>query len=87
MEGLELLAAVWRGDETEIEALQLLAQLYIEDKRYRDAFNLMRVALRAHPDSDLTRRIQDDTAAAFDLLFLGGKGRQPAAHRGTKPVL
>jgi tetratricopeptide (TPR) repeat protein len=74
VDGLESLAAVWRGDETEVEALQLLAQLYIEDKRYRDAFNLMRVALRAHPESDLTRRIQDDAAGAFDLLFLGGKG-------------
>jgi hypothetical protein len=72
--GLETLTAIWRGDETEAEALQLLAQLYIEDGRYRDAFNLMRIALRAHPDSDLTRRIQDDAAAAFDFLFLGGKG-------------
>jgi len=74
VDGLESLAAVWRGDETEVEALQLLAQLYIEDKRYRDAFNLMRVALQAHPESELTRRIQDDAAEAFDLLFLGGKG-------------
>src|SRR4030095_10827024 len=41
---------------------------------YRDAFNLMRIALKAHPDSDLTRRIQDDAASAFDYLFLGGKG-------------
>ncbi|HVG52374.1 MAG TPA: tetratricopeptide repeat protein, partial [Xanthobacteraceae bacterium] len=71
---LESLSAIWRGDETEVEALQLLAQLYLEDKRYRDAFNLMRVALRAHPESHLTRNIQDDAAAAFDQLFLGGKG-------------
>ena len=42
---LETLTAIWRGDETEAEALQLLAQLYIEDGRYRDAFNLMRIAL------------------------------------------
>ncbi len=50
VDDLESLAAVWRGDETEVEALQLLAKLYIEDKRYRDAFNLMRVAVRAHPN-------------------------------------
>jgi tetratricopeptide (TPR) repeat protein len=74
LSGLETLTAIWRGDETEAEALQLLAQLYIEDGRYRDAFNLMRIALRAHPNSDLTRRIQDNAATAFDNLFLGGKG-------------
>jgi tetratricopeptide (TPR) repeat protein len=71
---LETLTAIWRGDDTEAEALQLLAQLYIDDGRYRDAFNLMRIALSAHPDSDVTRRIQDDAASAFDFLFLGGKG-------------
>ncbi|MGZ5864315.1 MAG: tetratricopeptide repeat protein [Xanthobacteraceae bacterium] len=71
---LETLTAIWRGDATEAEALQLLAKLYIEDGRYREAFNLMRIAVRAHPDSEITRRIQDDAAAAFDVLFLGGKG-------------
>jgi hypothetical protein len=71
---LETLTAIWRGDDTEAEALALLAQLYIEDSRYRDAFNLMRIAVRAHPDSELTRHIQDDAAAAFDGIFLGGKG-------------
>ena len=47
---LETMTAIWRGDETETEALQLLARLYIEDGRYREAFNLMRIAVRAHPD-------------------------------------
>ena len=47
---LETLTAVWRGDETEIEALQLLARLYTEEQRYRDAFHVMRTALLAHPE-------------------------------------
>jgi hypothetical protein len=64
---------VWRGDETEIEALQLLAHLYIEDERYRDAFYVMRTALTAHPNSPITRRIQDEAAVSFDTLFLTGK--------------
>jgi tetratricopeptide (TPR) repeat protein len=72
--GLETLTAIWRGDETEAEALKVLAHLYIEDGRYREAFNLMRIAIKAHPDSEITRQIQDDAAAAFDVLFLGGKG-------------
>jgi hypothetical protein len=35
---LESLTTVWRGDETEIEALKILARLYTADGRYRDAF-------------------------------------------------
>ncbi|MGE0564148.1 MAG: tetratricopeptide repeat protein [Pseudolabrys sp.] len=71
---LEKLTATWRGDETEAEGLQMLAHFYTEDARYRDAFHVMRVALLAHPNSDLTRRIHDEAAATFDSLFLGGKG-------------
>jgi len=70
--GLETLTTVWRGDETEVEALQMLARLYTEDKRYREAFQVMRVALRVHPDSPLTRNIQDEAARTFDALFLAG---------------
>ena len=31
-------------------------------------------AMLAHPNSDLTRQIQDEAAVAFESLFLGGKG-------------
>jgi hypothetical protein len=65
---------VWRGDETEVEGLKLLAHLYTQDGRYREAFHTMRTAMRAHPNSDLTRKIQDEAASTFDTLFLAGKG-------------
>ena len=71
---LESLTTIWRGDETEIEALKILAHLYTQDGRYRDAFYVMRSAMAAHPDSAMTRRIQDEAAATFDSLFLAGKG-------------
>ena len=71
---LEMLVTVWRGDETEIEALQVLARLYTESGRYRDAFHVMRTAMKAHPNSEMTRRIQEEAAATFDALFLAGKG-------------
>lgn len=71
---LETLTTVWRGDETETEGLKLLAHLYTEDSRYRDAFHVMRTALLAHPNSDMTRKIQDEAATTFESLFLGGKG-------------
>src|SRR5580704_10014296 len=34
----------------------------------------MRSAMAAHPDSAMTRQIQDEAAATFDSLFLAGKG-------------
>ena len=68
------LTTIWRGDETEIEALKVLAHLYTEDGRYRDAFYTMRSAMAARPDSALTRQIQDEAAATFDSLFLTTKG-------------
>lgn len=71
---LEELTTVWRGDETEIEALALLARLYTEQGRHRDAFMVMRTALTVHPNSTMTRRIHDEAAASFDSLFLAGKG-------------
>ncbi len=71
---LETLTTVWRGDDTEAEGLKLLAHLYTEDGRYREAFHVMRTAMLAHPNSDLTRQIQDEAAASFESLFLGGKG-------------
>jgi len=71
---LETLTTIWRGDETEVEALQILARLYTEEGRYRDSFYVMRSAMAAHPNSDLTRRIQDEAAATFEALFLTGKG-------------
>ena len=56
------------------EGLKVLAHLYTEDSRYRDAFHVMRTALLAHPNSDMTRKIQDEAAITFESLFLGGKG-------------
>jgi tetratricopeptide (TPR) repeat protein len=71
---LEGLTTAWRGDDTETEGLRLLAHLYTEEGRYRDAFHVMRTALLANPSSELTRKIQDEAATTFDSLFLEGKG-------------
>jgi hypothetical protein len=76
---LESLTTVWRGDETEIEALRFLARLYTEEGRYRDSFYVMRSAMAAHPDWDMTRQIQEEAAQTFDALFLSGKGDSMSA--------
>jgi tetratricopeptide (TPR) repeat protein len=70
---LEGLAISWRGDDTEAETLQLLGRFYAEERRYRDAFQIMRTALVVYPNSELTRRIQDEAAVSFESLFLSGK--------------
>jgi hypothetical protein len=68
------LAATWRGDATEIETLQMLGRAYTDEGRYREAFQIMRTAISAHPNSEMTRRIHDEAASTFDSLFLAGKG-------------
>ena len=74
IESLETLTTIWRGDETEIEALKLLSHLYTEEGRYRDSFHVTRTALTAHPSSTMTRAIQDEAAQTFENLFLAGRG-------------
>ena len=49
MAALETLTTIWRGDVTEVEALRLLARLYTEDERYREA-QIMRTAMSVHPN-------------------------------------
>jgi tetratricopeptide (TPR) repeat protein len=71
---LETLAATWRGDATEVETLQMLGRAYTDEGRYREAFQIMRTAISAHPNSEMTRRIHDEAASTFDSLFLAGKG-------------
>jgi predicted negative regulator of RcsB-dependent stress response len=70
---LETLTTIWRGDDTEIEALKLLAHLYTQEDRYRDAFHIMRIAVMAHPDSEITRAIQDEAAETFENIFLADR--------------
>jgi tetratricopeptide (TPR) repeat protein len=74
IEDLETLTTIWRGDDTEIEALRLLAHLYTKEGRYRDSFHVMRIALTAHPNSELTRSIQDEASETFENIFLAGTG-------------
>lgn len=57
----------------------MLGRLYMEESRYRDAFNVMRTAMKVQPDSEATRTIQDEAATAFNSIFLGNKGDQMPA--------
>jgi tetratricopeptide (TPR) repeat protein len=74
IDDLEALTTIWRGDDIEAGALKLLAHFYTQEGRYRDAFHVMRIALTAHPNSELTRGIQDEASETFENIFLAGAG-------------
>lgn len=67
------LSTSWRGDEVELKTLRFLAQLYAERGQYREAFEAMKSAVQADPDSDTTRLLQEEMNGLFNALFLDGK--------------
>jgi tetratricopeptide (TPR) repeat protein len=67
------LATSWRGDEIELKTLRFLSQLHAEKGQYREAFEAMRSAVQANPDSDTTRLLQEEMNGLFISLFLDGK--------------
>lgn len=70
---LETLAITWRGDATEMKALQQLAKLYDRDGRFRDSLLAARTATMLEPNSDVARQMQDDAAFLFGQLFNGSR--------------
>ena len=70
---LESLAFSWRGDRIELESNRLLARLYVQEARYREAFRLLDAALLAQPNMPVTRTFQNEMAVVFEDLFLSGK--------------
>ena len=70
---LERLQLFWRGDDIELRTLRVMADLYAQEKRYRDAFAVMRNSIEAFPDDTLAMRIQDDMQEVFKNLFLHGQ--------------
>lgn len=70
---LESLAFAWRGDRIELESNRLLARLYVEEARYRDAFRLLDAALLSQANASVTRTLQNEMSQVFEDLFLSGK--------------
>ncbi|WP_186416635.1 hypothetical protein [Bosea sp. CS1GBMeth4] len=66
---LETVSAIWRGGEIEIEALAELGRLYVEQQRWRDAFQTARRANEVFPEHPATRLMHDETAQRFEALF------------------
>ncbi len=69
---LERLQLFWRGDDIELRTIRALAGLYVQEKRYQDAFAIMRQSIEAFPKEKLAMQIQDDLKLEFKNLFLHG---------------
>jgi hypothetical protein len=74
LQSLETLAVTWRGDATEVRALQLLSDKYADLGRYRDALLVARSATKLQPNSDPSRQMQDAASALYADIFLSPKG-------------
>jgi tetratricopeptide (TPR) repeat protein len=73
---LETVAFIWRGGDTEIEAMGELGAIYAVQQKWREAFALARKANGVFPDHPITRKLHDDTARQFEELFTNGKANQ-----------
>lgn len=70
---LERLRFAWRGDEFELDLLDLLGQLYIDTGDYHTGFNALRQAVTHFPKSVRTREISALMSREFEELFLDGR--------------
>ncbi|MGV7211978.1 tetratricopeptide repeat protein [Bradyrhizobium sp. UFLA05-112] len=71
---LETLAMTWRGDAIEVRTLQLLARMYADMGRYRDALAAARTATKLQPNAEASRQAQDLAQELFAQIFLSSKG-------------
>jgi predicted negative regulator of RcsB-dependent stress response len=71
---LEVASTIWRGDSIEVKNLGMLSQLYAAKERYNDAFAAGRTATKLEPNSEISRKVQDQTSALFDQLYNSPKG-------------
>ncbi|MDJ1158445.1 hypothetical protein QNA08_09385 [Chelatococcus sp. SYSU_G07232] len=76
LDRLERLSVVWRGDDIEVETLGQLGRLYAETGRWREAFQIARLANQIYTDHEVTRTLHDETARQFEELFLTGKSER-----------
>jgi tetratricopeptide (TPR) repeat protein len=71
---LETVSVIWRGDDIEIKNLQMLSRAYAARGRYAEALAASRNATKLQPNSDISRKLQDEASALFEQIFNGTKG-------------
>ncbi len=73
---LENIRYRWRGDNTELEGVRALGQLYVSLGDYRRALESMNTAVLRFPNRPVTQRLADDMHKIFQQLFLEGGADQ-----------
>ena len=69
----------WRGDDTELQLVANMGQIYLSEGRYREALQVLRSGNQTFADKPQAIQIQTNLNTAFRNLFLGGMadGLQP----------
>lgn len=73
IDALERLRFQWRGDDVELRTLTELGNLYVDEGRYRDGLDTMRLAVRHFSEDDQARETAAKMAKIFEDLFVNGK--------------
>ena len=71
---LEAISVTWRGDSIEVKTLEMLSRLYAAKGRYSEAFASVRTATMLQPNSEASRKMQDEASALFEQIYNGAKG-------------
>ncbi|HAO42022.1 MAG TPA: hypothetical protein DEA80_10095 [Afipia sp.] len=71
---LEAISVTWRGDSIEVKTLEMLSRLYAAKGRYQEAFSAVRTATMLQPNSEASRKMQDDASAMFEQIYNGARG-------------
>ncbi len=76
---LDSLRYRWRGDDTELQLVANMGQIYLSEGRYREALQVLRSGNTTFADKPQAIQIQTSLNTAFRNLFLGGMadGLQP----------
>jgi predicted negative regulator of RcsB-dependent stress response len=71
---LEVLAATWRGDSIEVKTLSMLTRLYAAKARYPETFAAVLRATVLEPNSETSRKMQDEASVLFEQIYNGARG-------------
>lgn len=76
---LDSLRFRWRGDDTELQLVANMGQIYLGEGRYREALQILKTGDHQFADQPQAVQIQTSLNQAFRSLFLGGMadGLQP----------
>ncbi|MBI4183075.1 MAG: hypothetical protein HY521_03640 [Proteobacteria bacterium] len=72
IEAMEKLRFAWRGDDFEFDLLNRLADLYFEEKNYRDGLRTLKIAATYFPTHRDAQLVTLKMATAFNELYLAG---------------